>query len=686
MSDTKTKIVTGFERYAFADSITVTGEFTTFSVDSKELVRNCNFNFDSDTISIESIDGMFDGCVNAVFSSRLSIPNGSSVISASKAFRNCVVAKLPVVDIGFSNIESCDRMFENCYAAELCGAQIPSGALMFEGMFRNSKSAFFNDIASIPSGNGDYHELFSGCENGVFQNLEFGEDCGISLDCGFMFYYCGNMDCGELGFDRISKRVTDAGYMFYSAGSNGSKTMDDGIYDFSSLTGCECAFTNSNFSFSNSYFRFDGSGDINGNMMSRCTVDSISRMFSGCMYCEDVSPVVIIGNLQGGGFELSSIDAQLNNRLNGHYNSSLENCILDFSSLYEGSDFRTLELRGIANNGFLAAERLGCVQDFSSMCKDCRSLERIVGYLPSCASTYDYMFSGCVSLSAELPSLFKTQPYGWRTMSDLTDSFNKDYAFESYSMTSIRGMFENCSYLYSKKDTFDIVGLFKTVERNLEQNGYVSSEYIIESIKNSLPPIRIATKNPVPELGHVRYVIDGISENSGVVRYNSFVDDSIETERGGNLVSTASYGLYSDYAKSAFGSGFYRYGGEFLGDGDKCFFILFRPEKDDITGDVVDFVSDFIDYHVDLRPHGWGELFNTDRSKGYWSEFSYDKLYPGMICSSDGTFIKFAYVGSYTRTYHEYRGNKDIGTYEYVTNYSMPVTYFDGYEDSIKPL
>ena len=685
MASTRTKNVTGFGRYAFADSITVTGEFAKFSVGSKELVRNSNFNFDSDNISIESIDEMFDGCTNAVFSSRLTIPNGSSVVSASKAFRNCVVAKLPVVDIGDSNIEICDRMFENCYAAELCGVQIPKDATMFEGMFRNAKSAFFNDISVIPKGNGDYHELFSGCENGVFGNLEFEAEIGDSIDCGFMFYYCESMDCGNLGFDKVSKMITDAGYMFYSAGSNGSKTFDDGIYDFSSLTGCECAFTNSNFSFSNSYFRFDGNGDINGDIMSRCMIDSISRMFSGCLYCSEMSPVVILGNIQGG-FELSSIDMQLDRRLNGHYNSSLENCILDFSSLYEGSSFKTLDLRGIANNGFLAAERKGGVQNFTSMCKDCRSLERIKGYLPSCASTYDSMFSGCTSLTAELPSLFKTQPYGWSNMSELTDSYNRDQSFESYSMTSIRGMFKDCAYIYSKKDTFDIVGLFKTVERNLEQNGFTPSEYIFESIRDSLPPMRIATKNPVPELGNVRYVIDGLSENSGIVRYNSFVDDPMEAESGSILASEASYGLHSDYAKSAFGRGFYRYGGEFLGDADKCFFILFRPEKDDITGKIVGFTSDYTEYNVDLRPHGWGEIFNTDRSKGYWSEFSYDKLYPGMVCSSDGTFIKFAYIGSYTRTYHEYRGNKDIGTYEYVTNYSMPITYFDGYEESIKPL
>jgi hypothetical protein len=685
MSNTKTKNVTGFGRYAFADSITVKGNFTSFSVDNKELVRNCNFNFCSDNVTSSNLDGMFDGCINAVFSSRLSIPSGSSIVSASRAFKNCVVAKLPVVDIGESDIESCDRMFENCYAAELCGVQIPKDATMFEGMFRNAKSAFFNDISSIPKGNGDYHELFSGCENGVFQNLSFEDGFEGDLDCGFMFYYCGSMDCGNLGFDRVSRMVTDAGYMFYSAGSNGSKTFDDGIYDFSSLTGCECAFTNSNFSFTNSYFRFDGNGDINGNMMSRCTIDSISRMFSGCMYCSDTSPVVILGNLPGG-FELSSIDSQLDSRLNGHYNISLKNCILDFSSLYEGSNFKTLDLRGIANNGFLAAEKKGGVQDFTSMCKDCRSLERIVGYLPSCASTYDSMFSGCTSLTAELPSLFKTQPHGWGNMSELTDSYNRDQSFESYSMTSIRGMFKDCAHVYSKKDTFDMVGLFKTVERNLEQSGFAPSEHIFESIRDSLPPTRIATKNPIPGLGNVRYVMDGLSENTGVIRYNSFADDPMETERDSSMSLPVSYGLHSDYAKAAFGRGFYRYGGEFLGDGGKCFFILFRPEKDDITGRNVGFTSDYTEYHVDLRPHGWGELFNTDRSKGYWSEFSYDKLYPGMVCSSDGTFIKFAYVGSYTRTYHEYRGNKDIGIYEYVTNYSMPVTYFDGYEESIKPL
>jgi hypothetical protein len=295
------------------------------------------------------------------------------------------------------------------------------------------------------------------------------------------------------------------------------------------------------------------------------------------------------------------------------------------------------------------------------------------------------MFSGCTSLSADISTLFKTQPYRWNDMSELKDSFSHDKVFDSYSMTSVAGMFKDCAYVYSRKDAFDMVGLFKTVEKNLENNGYASSEYVFESLKDSFPPIRIATKNPIPELGDVRYDIEGISINTGTVRYNSFEDDYVEV--GGNEDGyTVSYGVHSDYAKSAFGRGFYRYGGRFLGDGSKCFFVLYRPERDDVTGDVVGFTSDVSGRNVSLKPHGWGELFNTDSSKGYWSEFSYDKLYPAMICSSDGTFIKFAYVGSYTRIYHEYRGNSDTGRYEYVSNFSMPVTYFDGYEDSITPL
>lgn len=732
MDSITTKSITGFERYAFADSITVTGEFkslTTFTYeatsitdgcwpdcdlykrdediylkvdksydspskdityykisDYNSVVKNCNFNFDSDYVKISSIDGMFDGCINAVFSSNLSILENSTVTSASKAFRNCVVAKLPSVDIGESKIKVCDRMFENCYSAELSGVQIPREATVFDGMFRNSKSAFFNDISIIPSGNGNYRELFSGCENGVFQNLEFGEDNKIDLDCGFMFYYCGNMDCGNLGFDKISKRITNAEYMFYSAGSNSSKTFDNGIFDFSSLTGCDYAFTDSNFSFGNSYFRFDGTGDINGNMSTTCKIKSIHRLFSGCKYCSDVSPVVIIGNLNGETFNLSSINSQLNKRLYGHYTEKLDNCIIDFSYLYEGSDFRTLDMRGVANNGVLSDIRKRCVQDFSSMCKDCKNLNNIIGYLPSCASTYDHMFSGCSHLSVNLPSLFKSQPYGWNDVSDLYDSFNRDGVFDSYSMTSINGMFEGCVNLYSKNDNFDIVGLFKTVEKNLKENGYYSSEYVLESIKDSFPPIMLATKNQISELGNVRYSINGISEKTGAIRYNSFVDDPAEIDSARNIEFASSYGLYSDYAKSAFGHGFYRYGGEFIGDSDKCFFIIFKPEKDEVTGKVVGFTSETTGYNVELRPHGWGEIFNTDSSKGYWSEFRYDKLYPGMVCNSDGTFIKFAYIGSYTRIYHEYRGNDNMGIYEYITEYVMPVTYFDGCEDSITPL
>ena len=120
-------------------------------------------------------------------------------------------------------------------------------AKAFNGMFRNAKSTSFYKLSTIPAGDGNYHELFSGCENGVFGNLEFTYVDDMNVDCGFMFYYCLNMDCDNMHFERISNKITDASYMFYSAGSNSSKTFNDAIYEFSNLTDCNYMFAKSNF-------------------------------------------------------------------------------------------------------------------------------------------------------------------------------------------------------------------------------------------------------------------------------------------------------------------------------------------------------------------------------------------------------------------------------------------------------
>ena len=671
------------KRYAFVDSVTLTGHYNSVSVDSKSLIRDCNFNFDSDNTTVKSLDGMFNGCINATFSSELRI-YGNTVTSAASAFKDCINAKLPVVDITDSSISDSRNMFENCYSAELSGVGIPVSSMSFSGMFRNSKNAFFNDIYEIPYGrDGNYFELFCGCENGVFPNLHFvlTEDAQ-TYNCGFMFYYCGRMDCGDLGLEHISEKISNGSYMFYSAGSDGSNMLDDSVFSFSSLNDCECMFTNSNFSFSNSFFRFDGNGEIYQGRPSQATIRSISKMFSGCEFCNGRSPTVILGHSMNGNLELSSVDELLDYRLYGHYGNNLTDTILDFSSLYEGSSFTTLDLRGIANNGVITNNNLGAVQNFDSMCKDCGKLENILGYIPLNGSTYESMFEGCSSLSADLSSLFREQTSLWRNMSELDTAFDRESPMKSYFTANISKMFKDCGYIYSKSDRVDLVGLFKRMKMNV---GGDDLQRVYDSISESMPPMRIATKNQIPVFKNVNYDIFNISEKTGTVRYNSYSDELFETSNDGSN-SISEYGIYSDYAKSAFSRGFYRYGGKLQGrDSDKIFFVMYYPEIDESTGKVVSFNMSEADYSVELVPHGWGSIYNTDPSLGYWSDFTFDKIYAGIVCDLSGNFIKKAYVGNYTRIYHENRANSS-GSFDVVTNYEMPVTYFDGCENAIEML
>lgn len=668
------------KRYAFIDSVTVTGDFTKVRVSGSSMVKDCNFNFESDTVTARTLDGMFDGCVNAVFSHELRI-YGDTISSAQCTFRDCQSAQLPVVDITDSGIVDCESMFENCYSAVLCGVGIPRSAGRFSKMFRNAKSAFFNEISEIPVGNGDYTELFSGCENGDFQKLHFSESGDKNYICKSMFYYCGNMDCGDIGLENISRNIADSSYMFYSAGRSGSPMMDGNVFSFSSLHNCEHMFTNSKFSFKDSFFRFDGNGEFYDGMACTINVTSISMMFSGCDYCDSRSPVVVLGHAAYGSMDMDSMDSVLDGRLYGHYGTSIANAITDFSHLYENSSFKTLDIRGISNNGVLMSNGFGGVRNFAFMCKGCSNMTEIMGYVPTNADTYESMFEGCLSLSADISKIFRNQNVPWENMEDLPTAFNENEQMMSYAMTNAKRMFKDCGYLYSSSDIVDLVGFFKRIKSNVGND----SKTAVESVRDMFPPMRIAPKNPIPEFRNMEYDLANISRRTHTVRYNSFVDEPFETEDG-NLSDISEFGLYSEYAKSAFSSGYYRYGGRFYGkDSDKCFFVMYRPDIDESDGHVVGFSKSDMQWTSGMIPHGWETLFNTDKSKGYWSEFRFDSVYAGMVCDLQGNLLKYAYVGNYTRIYHEIVTNAN-GSYEVVTNYEMPVTYFDGYEDTIVPL
>lgn len=664
------------KRYAFADSVTITGFFNNLNVTSKLYVKNCNFNFVSDNIGIASLDNMFDGCVNAVFSNELRI-YGDTITSAASAFRNCNNAKIPVVDISSSKLTNTESMFENCYSAELSGASIPETATRFKSMFKNSKSAFFNDIAEIPAGDGDYEEVFCGCENGVFSKLHFGESSSEKMhNCRFMFYYCGNMDCNDLGLENISNGITDSSYMFYSAGSDGSSTFDDSVFMFSNLAECESMFTKSNFSFDNTFFLFNGNGESFMGRIGSSSITSVSRMFADCEFCKERSPVVVLGHPLVESLDLESVDSALDGVVEGHYMEGAVNSIIDFSGLYENSSFTTLDIRGISHNLELSMRNIGGIQDFSNMCRNCSNMKEIVGFIPQNGLSYESMFDGCTSLSADLSKLFveANQNYG----NGYITAFNKDLPIKSYTFTNLSRMFNGCSYIYSTSDNADIVGIFKKIKSNVGD-----SEIAHEMVSDMFPPIRIATKNQIPELIGVKYNINGISERTGTVRFNSFSDEKFETE-GGNM---SEFGLYSEYAKRALSRGFYRYGGQFQGnDSDKCFYIMYVPENgEDEDENTINFSKVEIGYNVYLSPNGWGEIYNTDSSKGFWSEFTFDRLYAGIVCGLNGEFIKYAYIGNYTRIYHEKRKNSG-GSYDFVTNYEMPVAFFNGLEDTISPL
>jgi hypothetical protein len=123
----------------------------------------------------------------------------------------------------------------------------------------------------------------------------------------------------------------------------------------------------------------------------------------------------------------------------------------------------------------------------------------------------------------------------------------------------------------------------------------------------------------------------------------------------------------------------------FLGeDSDKCFFISYYPQFDTDSGKVIGFERMVAPRSVQIAPHGWGSIYNTNKRLGYWSEFSYEDIYADRVCDLSGNFLRNAYIGNYTRTYHEIR--KGGGGYEVVTNYEMPATYFEGLEDTISPL
>lgn len=667
--------------YPFSNSVTVTGDFSALRLTNKMAIKDCNFNFNGDLFKLKGIDGMFDGCRNATFSSDLMVESGT-ITSASYAFRDCEHAKIPKVDIHLSDIVNCEHMFENCYTAELEGVSIPSGAHRFNAMFKNAKSALFVDIGKIPhgavtdSGLYDYSELFCGCEEGIFTNLSFSEPDGIALDCGFMFYYCRNMNCGDLKLDHVSNYIKNGDYMFYGAGMDGSNMMDGQIFTFSMLSGCDSMFSGSNFAFNDSFFIFDR-GSLGGDSYTG-TVSSLYRAFADCSYGNGRTPVIVLGQPYGDMSSVSAMDESLNNRLdNGYYENAIDKAITDFGGVFSGSSFKTLDLRGICNNPQLSVKQSPIKQNFADMCKGCDKLESIVGFLPAHASSYASMFEGCRNLSVDLSKLFTKQYTNWHNMDDIEVAYDGDDAYDHYTVSDIRHMFDGCGELYSTSDAFDLIGLFKTVRSNND-----TTEAAIDSVSDAFPPIRLATHDRIPGIFGSIYDISDVSSRSGTVKFNSVHAEPFETETDGGF---SEYGLYSQYAKKAFSHGYCRYGGRLPSDTDKCFFIMYYPEFSEDGQTVMEFKSRKAPSNIRLVPDRWGSTFSTDSSQPTWNDFSVKAAYAGFICDLSGNFIRYAYIGNYTRTQHDRKRNGD-NVFVVDSVFEMPVTYFDGGESNIEPL
>ena len=660
-SDTKGAVTELIAGYAFADSITVTGKgYGQIRVTEPLLVKDSNFVLSSDYVSVDDLSEMFDGCSNAVFSSRLVLSESVTGDSYSM-FRGCSNARLPSVDMGRSRLENMSSMFEECRSAELAGVEIPGSATNISKMFRNAKRAHFNEISDIPVGVKYCDEAFSGCESGSFANLRFGESIDAE-NFGNMFYWCRSMDCGDLGLERISENIKTADSMFANAGRPGTTMLDGRIFRFSSIDDCRGMFLGSNFAFSDSFFVFG----------RWTTATETGRMFAGCGYCSDRSPAIVLSD-ETGGAELSAdtIDSALDGPIRGDASKVLRN----FSRLYEGSSFRTLDLRGISNCTTLTENRYGSVQDFTSMCIGCRRLEGILGFVPPHGKSYASMFEDCTSLSADISKLFREDSTGWTSLSDLGTAFRGGEAILGYRGADMAGMFRNCACIFSSSDIADIVGIFRAVDESFPQGDGPSK------VENMFPPMRVAAKGQVPGIRGVDYDMHGISERTGTVRFNSFADEGFEA--GGDA---SPYGMYSEYARSAFPRGFYRYGGRFRGDASgTMFFILYYPERDEYTGSVVGFSRRSPASKTGLSPHGWPLDFQTDPSRVGWNGFTIGTPYAAMVCDSEGNFLRYAYVGNYVRNYHETRIGSG-GAVDVVTNYEMPATYFDGLEGMIEPL
>lgn len=670
-------------RYPFSDSITVTGNFDSMSLNTKELVKNCNFNFNSGRMHITSIDHMFDGCSNAMFTSDLNIET-DTVTSASYAFNGCTHAKLPNVTFAVDSLVRCDHMFEDCHNAELNGVTIPESATKFESMFRNAKSAIFDDIGKLPTGttneNGiyNYSELFCGCESGIFPNLSFADNYPNAVNANSMFYYCRSMNCGDMEFENVSDALRSADYMFYAAGSDGAKMFDGKVFRLSNLVESEKMFTNSNFDFSESFFNLCRGPDGFGETSHTSKITSISKMFAGCKFCGGRSPTVVLGSSPNGQIQIDEIDEILNGRLDGYYDSDVGTAIYDFSRLYEGSSFNTLDLRGISNHSNLCYQSnsyWNTYQNFGGMCRNCGNLETILGFLPPHASTYESMFEGCSSLSVDLSKMFKNPAIEWTSLSGMANAYHSDGAYDSYTVKNIRNMFSGCKDLHSSNDEFDLMGLLVTVKANNTKNP-------IESISDAFPPIRIATHDPIPGLIGSIYDITDVSKLTGTIRFNSFKEEPFETI--GDKISE--FGLYSKYANSAFSRGYYRYGGRFASDPDKCFFIIYYPVLSDDGSTVLEFERMKATQSSSLTPHGWTSSFNTDISTGSWNVYSIGDVYAGIVCDLAGNFIKYAFIGNYERNQYDRKKDASGESFTMQRNFSMPVTYFDGGEDEITPL
>lgn len=665
-----TKKIDGFRNYGFASSTLVKGNFTKFNINPKLLVKDSNFNFDSTGFNVDSIDNIFDGCENAVFTHKLTL--GEKFNSAVCMFRGCKHAYLPIVDILKSKLENCTSMFEGCENAKLNGITLPITLIKSDRMFMSCKSALFDEDLIINSNMTNCSNMFYDCKTGTFFKLTFDKFDELSeYDYSNMFYECECMDPNDLGFDNICVCVKNADTMFFNAGVPNSNAFDNIVLNFVKMVTCNEMFNSSRFSFDNTYIQFYKKGEYPISSVCADTPNSIKKIFYKCSYIKDIAPIIILG-----GEYTSDID-YINNNLSKcqkpYYTldkkGSVVSGITDFSYAFYDTSVKTVDIRGICNNADLFDTNSTNVQNFTSMFENCRNLSTIKGYIPPYGYTYENLFKGCTNLNVDISKMFIKHTKEWKNSNNdyenvlQVDGLNGT-EFSSYHMKNISGMFEGCKNIISKNDDFDLVGLVKTVYKN-NDNDITTTE---QSIKSAFPKLTLATKNPIYGLESVKYSINKISSKYNIVRYNSFEDEPYDLGDG----DSSRFGIYSSFAHNMFGDGFLRFGGCFEDDPTKFFCVVYS----NVAGKNVPTTKGF---SYSIIPNGFVANYETDNTKNVWNTFKYNTLYLAKIYNViDGTYVQDAYVGSYTRILTEKR---EVGgvTMNVSKEITMPVTWFESF-------